>query len=74
MCVERAGFKSREISTHTIRKAFRKIVRQTDIDDDTKEMLMGHVIPGSRENYFDRKDCDIHAAVYNGKINDLIPN
>ncbi len=25
-------------------------------------------------NYFDRKDCDIRTAVYNGKINDLIAN
>lgn len=57
-------FKPREITTHTIRKALRKIVRQTDLDDDTKEMLMGHVIPGSRENYFDRKDLELIMKEY----------
>ncbi|MDH5460054.1 MAG: tyrosine-type recombinase/integrase, partial [Candidatus Bathyarchaeota archaeon] len=44
MCVKRAGFDPATMWTHTIRKAFRKIVRQTDIDDDDKEQLMGHVI------------------------------
>lgn len=64
MCTERAGFKPRTISTHTIRKAFRKIVRRTDIDDDDKEQLMGHVIPGSREAYFDKKDVDLIRKAY----------
>lgn len=49
--VERAGFDRKTITTHTIRKAFRKIVKQTDIDDDDKEQLMGHVISGSRQAY-----------------------
>jgi len=64
MCTERAGFKPRTISTHTIRKTFRKIVRQADIDDDDKEQLMGHVIPGSREAYFDKKDVELIREAY----------
>jgi len=64
MCTERAGFKPRTISTHTIRKAFRKIVRRTDIDDDDKEQLMGHVISGSREAYYDEKDVDLIREAY----------
>lgn len=64
MCVKRAGFKSNTMSTHTIRKAFRKIVRQTNIDDDDKEQLMGHVIQGSREAYFDKKDVDLIKKAY----------
>lgn len=64
MCVERAGFDPKTISTHTIRKAFRKIVRQTNIDDDDKEQMMGHVIPGSRQAYFDKKDVELIREAY----------
>ncbi len=64
MCAERTGLDPKTIWTHTIRKAFRKIVRQAPIDDDDKEQLMGHVIPGSREAYFDRKDVDLIKEAY----------
>lgn len=64
MCVDRAGFKLGTISTHTLRKAFRKIVRQAPIDDDDKEQLMGHVISGSREAYFDKKDVSLIRKAY----------
>jgi len=64
MCVKRAGFNPKTMSTHTIRKSFRKIVRQTNIDDDDKEQLMGHVIKGSRLSYFDKKDVDLIREAY----------
>ena len=64
MCVDRAGFDPKTITTHTLRKAFRKIVRQTDIDDDDKEQLMGHVISGSRQAYYDGKDVDLIRKAY----------
>jgi site-specific recombinase XerD len=64
MCSERAGFKPGTISTHTIRKAFRKIVRRADLDDDDKEQLMGHVIQGSREAYYDNKDVELIREAY----------
>jgi len=63
-CVRKAGFDAKAIWTHTIRKAFRKIVRQTPIDDDDKEQLMGHVIPGSREAYYDEKDVELIREAY----------
>lgn len=64
MCVKRAGFNPKTVWTHTIRKAFRKIVRQANIDDDDKEQLMGHVIPGSREAYYDNKDVELIMKAY----------
>jgi len=64
MCVKRAGFNPTTMWTHTIRKAFRKNVRQTDIDDDDKEQLMGHVIKGSREAYYDNKDTKLIMKAY----------
>lgn len=64
MCVERAGFDPKTMWTHSLRKAFRKIVRQAAIDDDDKEQLMGHSIKGSRQAYFDRKDVDLIRKAY----------
>ena len=50
--------------THTIRKSFRKVLNASPIDEDTKEALMGHRLPGSRENYFDSHDLDEIARKY----------
>jgi len=63
-CTKRAGFNPKTLSTHTLRKSFRKIVRQTNIDDDDKEQLMGHVITGSREAYYDEKDTGLILKAY----------
>jgi len=54
--VKRAGFDRKTMWVHTIRRAFKKVVRKAPIDDDFKEAIMGHVLPGSRENYFSRND------------------
>ena len=65
MCVERAGFDRNTMSTHTIRKAFRKIVRRSPIeDDDDREQIMGHKIKQSREAYFDKKDVPLIKEAY----------
>jgi integrase len=63
-CVRKCGLNPSTIWTHSIRKAFRKIVRQAEIDDDDKEQLMGHVIKGSREAYYDNKDAEVILAAY----------
>jgi integrase len=63
-CCRKAGLNPQTIWTHSIRKAFRKIVRQTDMDDDDKEELMGHVIRGSRQAYYDKKDADVILEAY----------
>jgi predicted nuclease with TOPRIM domain len=39
-------------------------VRQGDIDDDSKEMMMGHVLKGSRQAYFDGKDVETMQKEY----------
>ena len=62
--VAKAGLNPETMWTHSIRKAFRKIVRQADIDDDDKEQLMGHVLKGSRQSYYDSKDIDVILAAY----------
>src|SRR5712692_1411942 len=55
----RSGIKPESIWVHCIRKSFRKVLNATpQIDEDTKEALMGHKLPGSRGNYFDFHDED----------------
>ncbi len=55
----RAGLAPESVWVHCLRKSFRKILNATpQIDEDTKEALMGHKLPGSRGSYFDYHDED----------------
>jgi len=60
----RVGIDPKGVWPHCLRKAFRKVLNSGDIDEDTREALMGHRIPGSRENYFDRHDLAEVAEKY----------
>jgi integrase len=56
-----AGLDPTMVWTHTLRKSFRKVLNaesSRDLDDDTREALMGHKLPGSRGSYFDYHDTD----------------
>ena len=55
-CVKAIGLNPKTVWPHCLKKAFRKVLNSSPIDEDTKEAIMGHKIPGSRENYFDRHD------------------
>src|SRR5215831_8673719 len=51
------GIQPESVWVHCLRKSFRKVLNATpEIDEDTKEALMGHKLPGSRGNYFDYHD------------------
>jgi len=63
-CIIRAGFDKKSVTIHTLRKAFKRVVRQADIDEEFKEAIMGHVLPGSRENYFSRHDTEEIEKMY----------
>lgn len=55
----------KSVWTHTLRKSFRKVLNATpELDEDTKESLMGHSLPGSRGSYFDVHDIDEIASKY----------
>lgn len=59
------GLDPKRVWTHAMRKSFRKVLNATpELDEDTKESLMGHRLPGSRENYFDKHDLDEIAGKY----------
>jgi hypothetical protein len=53
-----AGLNPEGIWTHCLRKAFRKVLNNSDLDEDTREAVMGHKLPGSRGSYFDAHDVD----------------
>ena len=59
-----AGIDSHGMWSRLLRKTFRKVLNQSDIDEDTKEAIMGHKLPGSRGNYFDSHDLEEIAAKY----------
>jgi len=59
-----AGIDSHAMWVRLLRKSFQKVLNQSDIDEDTKEAIMGHKIPGSRGNYFDSHDHDEIASKY----------
>lgn len=79
--VRKAGLNTKSIWIHSLRKAFKRVVRHAPIDDDDfKEAIMGHVLSGSRENYFSRNDPEEVEAEYmkidfsrEGKRADLEP-
>lgn len=63
--VRRAGLNPETVWVHTIRRAFKRVVRHANVDDeDFKEAIMGHVLPGSRENYFSRNNPEEIAEEY----------
>ena len=56
---KQAGLDPKTIWPKVLRKSFRKTLNTTEnLDEDTKEALMGHRLPGSRGNYFDYHDTE----------------
>lgn len=52
---EKAGFQKGTIRVHTLRKAFKNQVIRSNINRDYGELLMGHILQGSQENYVSRQ-------------------
>jgi site-specific recombinase XerD len=63
-CTKRAGLDPSTIWTHTVRRAFKDVVRKSSLDGDFKEAIMGHRLEGSQENYFSRNRPDDVAKEY----------
>lgn len=61
---EWAGLDPKSVWVHCIRKSFRKCLNGTPLDEDLKEALMGHKLPGSRGSYFDYHDLEDAARKY----------
>ena len=63
-CTKRAGLDPSTIWTHTLRRAFKDVVRKSSLSNDFAEALMGHRLEGSQENYFSRNRPDDVAKEY----------
>jgi len=63
-CARDVGLDPKGVWPHCLRKAFRKVLNNSDIDDETREALMGHKLPGSRGSYLDSHDVDEIARKY----------
>jgi integrase len=63
-CVKRAGLPVDGIWTHTIRRAFKHVLRRSILSHDFAEALMGHRLQGSEENYFSRNKPEEWAREY----------
>ena len=61
---EAVGINRKSMWTHLICKSFRKVLNATEMDEDTREALMGHSPPGSRSSYFYLHDVDEIAKKY----------
>lgn len=62
--VRKSGLDARTIWVHSLRKAFKKVVRKSDVKHEFSQALMGHVLPRSKENYFDRNDIEALEEAY----------
>jgi integrase len=61
---QRAGIERwKDVHPHCLRKAFESALREDNeegrkLDLKTQEFLLGHILPGSQENYYDRSKVD----------------
>ena len=55
----KAGLREwRDVTPHCLRKAFESALRNSGIDTDDREFLMGHVLSGSKDAYYDRSKVE----------------
>ena len=54
MATKRAGIERwRDVTPHCLRKAFETALRNNRVDPKDQEFLMGHILPGSQDAYYD---------------------
>ncbi len=63
LIVKRAAGKAsivkwREVHPHCLRKAFESALRNGGLDPKDQEFLMGHILPGTQDTYYDKTKVD----------------
>jgi len=56
-CIQRAGFDRKTMWVHSLRKSYMAQLRKANLQDEVCQVLMGHRLRGSRENYMNRNDA-----------------
>jgi integrase len=70
MAAKRAGIKEwKKVYPHCLRKAFETVLRIPMIDGSrmdvkTQEFLMGHILPGTEDTYYDKTKVDLIRSDY----------
>ncbi len=54
----------RQVVPHCLRKAFESALRNNGIDPKDQEFLMGHILPGSQDTYYDKTKTEDLRAKY----------
>jgi hypothetical protein len=68
----------KDVHVHSMRKVFESVLRSpladgTQMDHKDQEFLMGHLLPGSQENYYDRTKMEKLREVYSRLVFEDIP-
>ena len=71
--VKRAAHKAglrrwRDVRPHCLRKAFEYALRNAGLDTKDQEFLMGHILPGAQDTYYDKTKVDYLREKY-AKVN-----
>lgn len=48
----------KHVTPHCLRKAFESALRNNGVDPKDQEFLMGHILPGSQDPYYDRSKIE----------------
>ncbi|KXB00326.1 hypothetical protein AKJ41_04165 [candidate division MSBL1 archaeon SCGC-AAA259O05] len=57
------------VTPHCLRKAFKSVLRAPTkkggrLDEGTQEFFMGHILPGTQDEYYDRSNVEFHRQEY----------
>lgn len=62
---KRAGIKQwKDVYPHCIRKSFDNTIKNSGLPEEDKEFLMGHILPGMSDTYFDKTKIEEFRAKY----------
>jgi len=59
----------KHVTSHCLRKAFESVLRSPTVDGGrmdkgTQEFLIGHILPGTQDAYYDKTDIEFHRSEY----------
>ncbi|KXB06043.1 hypothetical protein AKJ52_02620 [candidate division MSBL1 archaeon SCGC-AAA382C18] len=57
------------MTPHCLRKAFKSVLRAPTknggrLDEGTQEFFMGHILPGTQDEYYDKDNIEYHREEY----------
>jgi integrase len=62
--LDKIGIDKQQSTFHKLRDAFKSIMIKAEVDEEVREVMMGHVPKGSMKNYFDYHDVEMVRKQY----------